>query len=168
MGKRVLPNVAGSLFFLLFVFDASRYVASFGVTSFVRRFANYKAETAPVTALWGKKSKRKGSGGQGPPQEKQSVQDARFDAMTRQFMFTLVGLTKRLPDKSKDILQDINLSFYPGAKIGGTIPSFSFLVIFSLFSLLSFYCYFSPLSPGFERLGEVDPSQNYGRPGYRV
>lgn len=37
---------------------------------------------------------------------------------TRQFMFTLVGLTKTLPDKSKDILKNINLSFYPGAKIG--------------------------------------------------
>lgn len=33
-------------------------------------------------------------------------------------MFTLVGLTKTLPDKSKDILKNINLSFYPGAKIG--------------------------------------------------
>ena len=38
--------------------------------------------------------------------------------MTRQFMFTLVGLTKVLPDKSKTILKNINLSFYPGAKIG--------------------------------------------------
>ncbi|KAL7571559.1 hypothetical protein ACA910_020975 [Epithemia clementina (nom. ined.)] len=33
-------------------------------------------------------------------------------------MFTLVGLTKVLPDKSKTILKNINLSFYPGAKIG--------------------------------------------------
>jgi len=33
-------------------------------------------------------------------------------------MFTLVGLSKTLPDKSKDILKNINLSFYPGAKIG--------------------------------------------------
>jgi len=33
-------------------------------------------------------------------------------------MFTLVGLTKTLPDKSKEILKNINLSFYPGAKIG--------------------------------------------------
>ena len=51
-------------------------------------------------------------------QEKASVKEARFDAATRQFMFTLVGLTKTLPDKSKDILKNINLSFYPGAKIG--------------------------------------------------
>ena len=77
--------------------------------------------------LFGKKAKRKGAGGGGggkprgsqqPAQEKQSVQEARFDAATRQFMFTLVGLTKILPDKSKTILKNINLSFYPGAKIG--------------------------------------------------
>ena len=81
-----------------------------------------------TTALYGKKAKRKGATGGGgksarrapqqPQQEKQSVQDARFDAATRQFMFTLVGLTKVLPDKSKTILKNINLSFYPGAKIG--------------------------------------------------
>ena len=76
----------------------------------------------PSTALFGKKDKRKGAGGKGgggqQQQEKQSVKDARFDAYTRQFMFTLVGLTKILPDKSKKILDNINLSFYPGAKIG--------------------------------------------------
>lgn len=72
--------------------------------------------------LYGKK--KKGGGGGGKPrggqqqQEKQSVKDARFDAATRSFMFTLVGLTKMLPDKSKKILDNIHLSFYPGAKIG--------------------------------------------------
>lgn len=73
-----------------------------------------------TTTLFGKKSKRKGGGGGGkqPPQEKQSVKDARFDAATRQFMYTMVGLTKTLPDKSKTILKNIHLSFYPGAKIG--------------------------------------------------
>ena len=82
-----------------------------------------------LTQLWGKKAKRKGGGssssgyGSGnrpsqPQQEKQSVKDARFDAVTRQFMFTMVGLTKILPDKSKTLLNNINLSFYPGAKIG--------------------------------------------------
>ena len=81
------------------------------------------SSTTP-TQLWGKKSKRKGAGGknqargQQPPQEKQSVKEARLDAATRQFMFTLMGLTKILPDKSKTILKNINLSFYPGAKIG--------------------------------------------------
>lgn len=89
----------------------------------------------PLTVLFGKKSARKnkggggggkkgGGGGGGKPrgqqqrQEKQSVQDQRFDAATRQFMFTMVGLTKMLPDKSKNILKNIHLSFYPGAKIG--------------------------------------------------
>jgi ABC-type molybdenum transport system ATPase subunit/photorepair protein PhrA len=70
--------------------------------------------------VYGKKNKRKGGGGGGqqPRQEKQSVKDQRFDAATRQFMFTLTGLSKTLPDKSKKILDDIYLSFYPGAKIG--------------------------------------------------
>lgn len=79
----------------------------------------------PTSALYGKK--RKGNTPRPNPnysskgqqkQEKASVKEARFDAATRQFMFTLVGLTKTLPDKSKDILKNINLSFYPGAKIG--------------------------------------------------
>lgn len=81
---------------------------------------------ASSTLLFGKKSARKSTGGGGPgkkgagqvPQEKQSVKDARFDAATRQFMFTMVGLTKTLPDKSKQILKGIDLCFYPGAKIG--------------------------------------------------
>jgi len=81
---------------------------------------------SPLTLLFGKKAARKGGGGGGgnkprgqqQKQEKQSVQDQRFDAATRQFMFTMVGLTKMLPDKSKNILKNINLSFYPGAKIG--------------------------------------------------
>jgi len=75
--------------------------------------------------LYGKKKKKGGGGGGGgkprggqQQQEKQSVKDARFDAATRSFMYTLVGLTKILPDKSKKILDNINLSFYPGAKIG--------------------------------------------------
>jgi ABC-type multidrug transport system fused ATPase/permease subunit len=79
-----------------------------------------------TTVMFGKKSARKGGGGGGggkprgqqQQQEKQSVKDARFDAATRQFMFTMVGLTKMLPDKSKKILDNIHLSFYPGAKIG--------------------------------------------------
>jgi sulfate-transporting ATPase len=89
------------------------------------------ATPSSSAALFGKKSARKkgggggGGGGKGggkgrgqQPQEKQSVKDERFDAMTRQFMFTMVGLNKILPDKSKTILKNINLSFYPGAKIG--------------------------------------------------
>ena len=33
-------------------------------------------------------------------------------------MFTILGLTKNLPDGSRTLLKDINLCFYPGAKIG--------------------------------------------------
>ena len=79
--------------------------------------------SSPVL-LFGKKSARQGGGGPGKkgagqvPQEKQSVKDARFDAATRQFMFTMMGLSKMLPDKSKQILKNIDLCFYPGAKIG--------------------------------------------------
>lgn len=95
-----------------------------------RRFIHHVPSiTSSTTALFGKKRKggtpgpnknygKKSKGGGQPRQEKASVQEARFDAATRQFMFTLVGLTKTLPDKSKDILKNINLSFYPGAKIG--------------------------------------------------
>jgi ATPase subunit of ABC transporter with duplicated ATPase domains len=89
------------------------------VTGFLPQ-STTRAPFSPVV-LFGKKSKRKGGGGGGgqqPQQEKQSVKDARFDAATRQFMFTMVGLTKVLPDKSKTILKNIHLSFYPGAKIG--------------------------------------------------
>ena len=75
-----------------------------------------KGKTPGANPNYSSNKKPKGSGQQ--QQEKASVKEARFDAATRQFMFTLVGLTKTLPDKSKDILKNINLSFYPGAKIG--------------------------------------------------
>jgi ATP-binding cassette ChvD family protein len=74
--------------------------------------------TTTTTTTLSLAKKKKGNNSYNQPQEKQSVKDARFDAMTRQFMFTMVGLTKTLPDKSKTILKNINLSFYPGAKIG--------------------------------------------------
>ncbi len=77
-------------------------------------FAKKKGSTPRANPNYSNKK----SGGQQPQQEKASVKQARFDAATRQFMFTLVGLTKTLPDKSKDILKNIHLSFYPGAKIG--------------------------------------------------
>jgi len=46
------------------------------------------------------------------------VREARFDAATKQFMYTIVGLSKTLPDGSRQLLKNINLSFFPGAKIG--------------------------------------------------
>jgi len=65
------------------------------------------------------KNKFKTSGQQAGPTkaEKQGKAD-QFDAMTRKFMFTVQGLTKALPDGSRTILKNINLCFYPGAKIG--------------------------------------------------
>ena len=98
-------------------------IEAFGPTR-SRAFASSSFSVASSTLLFGKKSARKGTGGPGKkgagqvPQEKQSVKDARFDAATRQFMFTMVGLSKTLPDKSKQILKNIHLCFYPGAKIG--------------------------------------------------
>lgn len=85
-----------------------------------------KSRHSCSVVLYGRKKKNKGGGGGGysnkgggqPQQEKQSVKDARFDAATRQFMFTIMKLSKTLPDKSKTILKNINLCFYPGAKIG--------------------------------------------------
>lgn len=97
-------------------------------SSFTLKLAVHSPTSSSSTScLFGKKSQRKAGGGkkggnkprgQQQQQEKQSVKDARFDSATRQFMFTMLGLTKVLPDKSKTILKDINLSFYPGAKIG--------------------------------------------------
>ena len=91
----------------------------------VSSFVVHPHVTTPLSAssssaIFGKKAKRKGAAAKNnrqPPQEKQSVKDARFDAQTRQFMFSIVGLNKMLPDKSKQILKNINLAFYPGAKV---------------------------------------------------
>jgi len=104
-----------------------RYSPSFVATSF-RELDNVLPSAWMKSALFAKKKKNKGGGGSGsykqnargqqPQQEKQSVKDARLDSQTRQFMFTMLGLSKTLPDKSKTILKDINLCFYPGAKIG--------------------------------------------------
>ena len=79
---------------------------------------------ACLPSMMGKKPKDVKSGkpgtgrkGQGQ-QEKASVREARFDAATKQFMYTIVGLSKTLPDGSRQLLKNINLSFFPGAKIG--------------------------------------------------
>lgn len=78
---------------------------------------HYKIRSA--FALSGKKKKKGGGGGiKQRQQEKASVKEQRFDAQTRNFMFSIVKLNKILPDKSKTVLKDINLAFYPGAKIG--------------------------------------------------
>lgn len=50
-------------------------------------------------------------------QESAAKQEQRFDAATRQFMFTMTRVSKKAPT-GKDILKDVSLSFFPGAKIG--------------------------------------------------
>ena len=68
----------------------------------------------------GGKSKGAKSGGrkQQGQQEKKAVRDQRQEEFSKQFMYTILGLTKTLPDGSRTLLKDINLCFYPGAKIG--------------------------------------------------
>ena len=46
------------------------------------------------------------------------MQEERFDAATRQYMFTLAGLTKKTPDAQRTILDGVDLCFFPGAKMG--------------------------------------------------
>jgi ATPase subunit of ABC transporter with duplicated ATPase domains len=111
MHARKMKHILSLLLVLFLLFDTSK--------SFVVQ--NRLSTSSYQTALFGKKANRKGAPKgkrQQPPQEKQSVKDARFDAQTRQFMFSIVGLSKTLPDKSKTLLKNINLAFYPGAKIG--------------------------------------------------
>ena len=72
-------------------------------------------------ALFGKKDakdKYKTQGQQaGPTKSERQGQADRADALARSFMFTVQKLNKVLPD-GKKILNNINLCFYPGAKIG--------------------------------------------------
>lgn len=107
------------------VLAALTVLAGYNASAFTPSAPGFQVATNSATSssLFLAKKKKKGGGGYGggrgqQQQEKQSVKDARFDAATRQFMFTMVGLSKTLPDKSKTILKNINLSFYPGAKIG--------------------------------------------------
>jgi len=65
-----------------------------------------------------KKSKPKSTFNNAPSKGEKQGREDRFDAMTRKFMFTIQGLNKALPDGSKQILKNINLCFFPGAKIG--------------------------------------------------
>lgn len=72
--------------------------------------------------LFGKKDKKaniyKQNANNSPSKSEKQSKNDKFDAITRKFMFTILGLTKTLPDGSKTILKNINLCFYPGAKIG--------------------------------------------------
>ena len=70
------------------------------------------APKRPALALQAKKGKKankfKKQSGQ-PKQEKKKVQEERFDAATRQYMFTLAGLTKKTPDAQRTILDGVDL-----------------------------------------------------------
>eukprot|EP01038_Epipyxis_sp_PR26KG_P009380 gene9380-12639_t len=73
------------------------------------------------STLYGKKDKKasfKPNKQEGPTKSEKQGKDDRFDAMTRKFMFTIQKLNKVLPDGSRTILKNINLCFFPGAKIG--------------------------------------------------
>ena len=50
--------------------------------------------------------------------EKKSTQDQRFQEQTKSFIFTILKLCKSQPDGDRQLLKNINLCFYPGAKIG--------------------------------------------------
>ena len=86
-----------------------------------------------TTFLFGKKKGGGGGGGGNYGASKSSSYDRKAqktsaskaqqekkfeDAVTRQFQFTMSGLTKKTPDGSKTLLKNVNLCFYPGAKIG--------------------------------------------------
>ena len=79
-------------------------------------YRSTRATASSVTALQGRKSKRKGKQAHAP-REGKSVQDARFDVMTQNLMFTMVGLSKVLTDKSKTIVNGIHLSRTDGQTV---------------------------------------------------
>ena len=51
-------------------------------------------------------------------QEKASVAQNRVQEQTKSFIYTILGLTKALPDGTRTLIKNINLCFFPGAKIG--------------------------------------------------
>ena len=61
--------------------------------------------------------KASGKKGQGQ-QEKKSVKDNRAAESAKSFIYTILGLTKQLPDGTRTLIKNINLCFFPGAKIG--------------------------------------------------
>lgn len=88
----------------------------------IKAFLLYKVKNPSIhgslISLAAKKGNKKSTFNTPAPTkgEKQGKND-RFDAITRKFMFTIQNLNKNLPE-GKQILKNINLCFYPGAKIG--------------------------------------------------
>lgn len=68
----------------------------------------------------GKGGKQGGYGGKSQPksQPTKKQQQQQMDSVARQYMFTMQRLTRTLPDGQRKILNNINLAFFPGAKIG--------------------------------------------------
>jgi energy-dependent translational throttle protein EttA len=79
-------------------------------------FNSVRSRSTSSSVLFGKKNKNKTKSA--PSKAQKQGQADRFDALTRQYMFTCSKLNKVLPDGSRQILKNINLCFYPGAKIG--------------------------------------------------
>jgi len=99
-------------FFYLWV-AMSLYMST--VFSFSPKLSRY----GHLTSLLAKGKKNKSSFKNSAPSKKQQQgRQDQFDAITRKYMYTLSKVTKTLPDGSRTILKDINLCFYPGAKIG--------------------------------------------------
>ena len=79
---------------------------------------------AGAVVMKGKKPKgaKFGKGGAKQQTKAQSKatksRQASVDDATKSFIFTILGLSKSLPDGSRTLLKDINLCFFPGAKIG--------------------------------------------------
>jgi len=67
-----------------------------------------------VPVRMGKKAK----GGKQQQLEKKKKIDARINSFKGAYTYTILGLTKQTPDKSRTLLKDIDLCFMPGAKIG--------------------------------------------------
>ena len=70
------------------------------------------------TLLYAKKNKNKKKYDTAPSKSQQASRADQFNARVNEFMFTIQGLSKTIPDGSREILKKINLCFFPGAKIG--------------------------------------------------
>ena len=81
-------------------------------------FPSFSRKTSLIPLMMGKKNKNKGKGGAPVSKAQQQGRADQFDALTRQFMFTMSKVSKTIPDGSREVLNNINLCFYPGAKIG--------------------------------------------------
>lgn len=118
--KRMIRKYV-TLVLALVTYYTSTTVRAYGVPkikSTLRQLGSKRLKSS-LFELYAKKKTTTKFNAPSPPSkaEKQSRAD-QFDAVTRKFMFTISKLSKTLPDGSRTILKNINLCFYPGAKIG--------------------------------------------------